>query len=74
MGSSAGTNAGNSAFRPSAAAYFTAVDTDVKVVFKPEPRVDTAVMIATEMPAAMRPYSMAVAPDSSRRKRTIFDI
>ena len=57
-----------------AAVYFIAVETDVKVVFKPEPRLVTAVMIATEMPAAMRPYSIAVAPDSSRRKRTIFDI
>src|ERR1035437_628606 len=28
-------------------------------------------MIATEMPAAMRPYSMAVAPDSFFTKRTI---
>jgi hypothetical protein len=26
-------------------------------------------MIATEMPAAIRPYSMAVAPDWSRMKR-----
>jgi hypothetical protein len=26
-------------------------------------------MIATEIPAAMRPYSMAVAPDSSVAKR-----
>src|SRR5215216_4732169 len=26
-------------------------------------------MMATEMPAAMRPYSMAVAPDSLRKKR-----
>jgi hypothetical protein len=29
----------------------------------------TAAMIASEMPAAIRPYSMAVAPDSSSRKR-----
>jgi len=32
-------------------------------------------MIATEMPAAMRPYSMAVAPDSSFTKRLMmFDM
>jgi hypothetical protein len=31
-------------------------------------------MIATEMPAAMRPYSMAVAPDSSFRNFTRFFI
>jgi hypothetical protein len=30
--------------------------------------------MATEMPAAIRPYSMAVAPDSSRKRRTNFDI
>ena len=29
------------------------------------PSVLTIVMIASEMPAAIRPYSMAVAPDSS---------
>ena len=29
----------------------------------------TAVMMATAMPAAIRPYSMAVAPDSSLMKR-----
>ena len=29
----------------------------------------TTAMIATEMPAAMRPYSTAVAPDSSFTKR-----
>src|SRR5262249_41693331 len=46
-------------------AYFRADETDVKVVFSLPPRVVTTVMIATEMPAAMRPYSMAVAPDSS---------
>src|SRR5688500_9383634 len=28
-------------------------------------------MIATAIPAAMRPYSMAVAPDSSFRKREV---
>src|SRR6187431_3323761 len=33
------------------------------------PRPLTAVMIAIAMPAAIRPYSMAVAPDSSFTKR-----
>src|ERR1700687_1445715 len=37
----------------------------VKVVLSCVPRPLTTAMIATEMPAAMRPYSMAVAPDSS---------
>ena len=33
------------------------------------PRPLTTLMIAIEMPAAIRPYSMAVAPDSSFTKR-----
>jgi len=36
-----------------------------------EPRPFTTAMIATEMPAAISPYSMAVAPVSSRRKDVI---
>src|SRR5207237_10739273 len=50
-------------------AYLSAVWTLVKVVFNFEPRPCTTAMIATEIPAAMRPYSMAVAPDSSFTKR-----
>src|SRR5205823_13100202 len=46
-------------------AYLSAVDTEVKVVFSLVPRPETTVMMATEMPAAIRPYSMAVAPLSS---------
>ena len=34
-----------------------------------EPNPFTAVMMASAMPAAIRPYSMAVAPDSSFTKR-----
>jgi hypothetical protein len=49
--------------------YLSAVETLVNVVFNFEPRVPTTVMIATEIPAAINPYSMAVAPDSSRMKR-----
>ena len=49
--------------------YFIAVETDEKVVFKLVPRAWTVAMIATAMPAAMRPYSMAVAPVSSAKKR-----
>ena len=37
-------------------------------VFRVVPIELTAAMIAIEMPAAMRPYSMAVAPDWSARK------
>src|SRR5271163_1660244 len=50
-------------------AYLRAVETLVNVVFSLVPRPWTTAMIATEMPAAMRPYSMAVAPDSSFTKR-----
>ena len=39
--------------------------TNVNVPVKLEPRVLTVTMIATEIPAAIRPYSIAVAPDSS---------
>ena len=49
--------------------YFIAVETDEKVVFKLVPRAWTVAMIATAMPAAMRPYSIAVAPASSAKKR-----
>src|SRR3954447_5360998 len=41
----------------------------VNLSFKFVPRPLTTVMIAIEMPAAIRPYSIAVAPDWSFRKR-----
>src|SRR5580692_8724822 len=49
-------------------AYLRAVETLLKVFFRLVPRPWTTAMIATEMPAAMRPYSMAVAAVSSLRK------
>jgi hypothetical protein len=49
-------------------AHLSAVCTLVKVVFSFEPRPCMTAMIATEMPAAIRPYSMAVAPDWSFAK------
>ena len=49
--------------------YFKEVETVEKVEFKLVPRAWTVAMIATAMPAAMRPYSIAVAPVSSARKR-----
>jgi hypothetical protein len=55
--------------RNSGVIYFNDVETVEKVVFKLVPRAWTVAMIATAMPAAMRPYSMAVAPVSSARKR-----
>ena len=42
---------------------------DVKTPLRLLPRPFTAAMIASEIPAAIRPYSIAVAPDSSDRKR-----
>src|SRR5882672_12233662 len=41
----------------------------LKLVASLEPTPFTAVMIAIAIPAAIRPYSMAVAPDSSLTKR-----
>jgi hypothetical protein len=49
--------------------YLRAVETVENVVFNCVPRAATVAMIATAMPAAMRPYSMAVTPRSSFRKR-----
>jgi len=40
----------------------------VNVVLRLEPSACTVAIIATEMPAAIRPYSMAVAPVWSRKK------
>ena len=42
----------------------------LNLVFNVVPRPFTTAMIATEMPAAIRPYSMAVAPETSFTKRT----
>lgn len=54
--------------------YLSAVATEVNVVLRLEPRLCTTAMIATEMPAAISPYSMAVAPSSFFRNRitTVF--
>jgi hypothetical protein len=48
--------------------YFSCDEIEVNFVFSLVPMPFTTAMIATEMPAAIRPYSMAVAPDSSLRK------
>src|ERR1700759_907431 len=52
-------------------AYFSEELIEVNLVFRLEPRPFTTAMIASEMPAAMRPYSIAVAPDWSFTKRAI---
>ena len=43
--------------------YFNALETELNVALRLLPKVCTAAMIATEMPAAISPYSIAVAPD-----------
>jgi hypothetical protein len=50
-------------------AVASCVATFEKVVFNCEPSEFTTVMIATEIPAAINPYSMEVAPDSSLANR-----
>jgi hypothetical protein len=47
--------------------YLRALDTLVNVVFNCVPRPVTTAMMATEIPAAIKPYSIAVAPDWSFR-------
>src|SRR5438132_6465824 len=54
--------------------YFSAFCTLVKVPLRFVPTPCTATMMATEMPAAMRPYSIAVAPDSFLRDATRYFI
>ena len=56
---------------PTAALYFSCVEIEENVVLSLVPMPFTAVMIAIEMPAEIRPYSIAVAADSSRRKALI---
>ena len=41
------------------------LEIDVNWVFNPVPRPFTTAMMAKAIPAAIRPYSIAVAPDSS---------
>ena len=55
------------------AAYFSEVLIEVNLLWRLVPRPFTIEMMASEMPAAIRPYSMAVAADSSARNaRSIF--
>jgi hypothetical protein len=53
-------------------AYFSDVLIDVNLSLMLVPRLFTMAMIASEIPAAIRPYSIAVAPDSSDRNFKIF--
>jgi hypothetical protein len=49
------------------AAYFNCDEIEEKVVLSFVPRPFTTAMMAMEIPTAIRPYSMAVAPDSSAK-------
>jgi hypothetical protein len=50
--------------------YFTALETEANVPLRLLPVPFNTAMMATAMPEAIRPYSMAVAPDSSLKKAT----
>ena len=49
-------------------AYFSELLIDVNMLLRFEPSPLTTAMIASAMPAAIRPYSMAVAPDFIREE------
>src|SRR5262245_25199065 len=55
-------------------AYFNCVEMLLNLPLRLEPIALTVAMITTEMPAAIRPYSIAVAPDSSFRNAYSLDI
>jgi hypothetical protein len=52
--------------------YFSWVEIELKVLFSFVPMPFTTAMIAMEMPAAISPYSIAVAADSSLMNARIF--
>src|SRR6185369_8941023 len=54
--------------------YFSESEIVWNVLLSFEPMALTLAMITTEMPAAMRPYSIAVAPVSSLKNATSFDM
>lgn len=54
-------------------AYFSELLTELNIVFRLLPRPLTAARIAIEIPAAIRPYSIAVAPDSFDKNFAIAD-
>src|SRR5580698_7236855 len=59
-------------FTVPSAPYRRAEETEVNVVFSLDPRPLVTVIMATAIPAAMRPYSIAVAPVSSLKKAVNF--
>jgi hypothetical protein len=48
--------------------HFSEVLIEVKLLLRLEPRPFTTAIIASAIPAAIRPYSIAVAPDRSDKK------
>src|SRR3974377_800012 len=52
-------------------AYLREVLIELNLVFRLLPRPLTTAIMASEMPAAMRPYSMAVAPEPSFTKSAV---
>jgi hypothetical protein len=58
---------------PEKGGYFSELLMVSKFVLSLVPRPFTAVMIAIAIPAAIRPYSMAVAPDSSLKNDLMTD-
>jgi len=61
----------SSALLASGGNYFKELLIDVNLSFIVLPRLLTTVMIASAIPAAISPYSIAVAPLSSETKRLI---
>jgi hypothetical protein len=59
---------------PETGDYFSEFEIVTKFVDNWVPRPFTAVMIAIAIPAAIRPYSMAVAPDSSLKNDLMIDV
>src|SRR5262249_4611309 len=55
-------------------AYLSCAEMSLNLPLRVEPIVFTVAIITTEMPAAIRPYSIAVAPDSSFRNAKTLDI
>jgi hypothetical protein len=54
--------------------YLRADETELKVVLSWVPKDCTTTMMATAIPAAIKPYSMAVAAFSSRKKRMMHSL
>jgi hypothetical protein len=63
---------GRSSLKAAKVAYFSWDEIELNVVLSFVPRPFTTAIMATEMPAAIKPYSMAVAADSSRKKALSF--